>query len=203
MQDMQEQLARLKEDHNRRMQSDRNDMLSRIEIEKELKQQQNRVEVRKVKVPQRIAPKQVIDRLNEVRRPVNNNAPRYLNSPNSNKKVPQAILENAQYDNLQADVNVFEAETALDGEVLNIYSNRILSDDKKLPFVSFQKGPREGEYILGQRKFVIHRFPDSGELCVKIGTRISSLDEFIEKQERIEAKKLWALQSAGSLLYLI
>jgi len=201
MQEMQEQLIRLKEESNRRIQNDRNDALSRKELENELKLQQNRVEIKKVKAPQRIAPRQLVDRLAEIR-PVNNNSPRYLNSPNANKKVPRSILENAQYDNLDANVNVFEAVTDLDREVLNIYSNRVVSVEKTLPFVSFQKGPREGEYVLGQRKFALYR-SESGDLSVKLGTKNIPFIDFIEKQERIEAKKLWALQSAGSLLYLV
>jgi len=202
MVEMQEELVRLKEESNRRIQNDRNELLSRMELENQLKQQQNRVEIKKSKAPQRIAPKQLNDRLADIRRPVNNNSPRYLNSPNANKKIPQAILENAQYDNLEADVNVFEAVTDLDREVLNIYSNRVVNVEKTLPFVSFQKGPRDGEYFLGQRKFALYR-SDSGDLCVKLGTKNVNLIDFIEKQERIEAKKLWALQSAGSLLYLV
>jgi len=73
---------------------------------------------------------------------------------------------------------------------------------KTLPFVSLQKGPREGEYYLGQRKFALYR-SDNGELVVKLGTKNVPLIAFLEKQERIEGKKLWALQSAGSLLYLV
>jgi hypothetical protein len=206
MLEMQEQLIRLKEESNRRIQNDRNDLMSRIELENELKlrEQQNRTEIKKSKAPQRIAPKQLVDRLSEIQRPANNNAPRYLNSPNTNKKLPQSILENAQYDNNQANVNVFVAENDLDREVLHIYSNRnVVVDKKTLPFVSFQKGPRDGEYYLGQRKFALYRSPDTGDLCVKIGTKIIPLIDFIEKQEKIEAKKLWALQSAGSLLYLV
>jgi len=155
MVEMQEELVRLKEESNRRIQNDRNELLSRMELENQLKQQQNRVEIKKSKAPQRIAPKQLNDRLADIRRPVNNNSPRYLNSPNANKKIPQAILENAQYDNLEADVNVFEAVTDLDREVLNIYSNRVVNVEKTLPFVSFQKGPRDGEYFFGSKKICI------------------------------------------------
>jgi len=138
--EMQEQLARIREDANRRIQSDRNDLLSRIELENQLKQQNNNVRKTKLppqKIPQRLAPK-LADRIGEIRRPDNNNAPRYLNSPN-NKKVPRAILENAQYDNQQADLNVFEAETDLDREVLNVYSNRNVIVEKNSSFCILTK----------------------------------------------------------------
>jgi len=47
MVEMQEELVRLKEESNRRIQNDRNELLSRMELENQLKQQQNRVEIKK------------------------------------------------------------------------------------------------------------------------------------------------------------
>jgi len=214
-QQMTQNLTRIREEAQRRIQDDRDNFLRRQEIELELKQrseQSQHIQPKKqtkratAPPPLRLPRNDLLQQKNtliqsprQIHLQSRFNSPRdvFLGSPREIQS-PRSVLENAQYGHI--NVSIFEPENNLDQVVLHEYVNRCPIDED-LPPVPFVKARRDGEYILGQRKFAVSD-TDEGPI-VRIGGRSIVLIDFIEKQERVEAKKLKALGSAGSLLYLV
>jgi len=212
-QEMTQNLTRIREEAQRRIQEDRDNFNSRQEIERELKEQSKHIQPKKqtkratAPPPLRLPRNDLLQQKNTLiqsPRQINLQSPRF-NSPRDvflgsprDLQSPRSVLENAQYGHV--NVSIFEPENSLDRDVLHEYVNRC-SIDEDLPPVPFVKARRDGEYILGQRKFAVSESDDGP--VVRIGGRTIVLIDFIEKQERVEAKKLKALGSAGSLLYLV
>jgi len=102
-------------------------------------------------------------------------------------------------DELLGEDDPFICEEEIDYEVARQYKSRnSLIFGKDLPVVSFKKGKKSGDFIIGQRRFKVENV--NGELKVIIGKTMRDFMEFIEHQERIQSLKAKALKSAGYLV---
>jgi hypothetical protein len=94
----------------------------------------------------------------------------------------------------------FMPRSFMDHEILSVYNNRP-APDPRLPVVPFTKkdGHADGVFFLGAKKFVIEEDND-GNLGVRVGQNLESLDSWFAKHERVEALRLRGLQSGSSFL---
>jgi len=123
--------------------------------------------------------------------------PELTRTTTATKTTSRSPSRKRTYSGSSGDNLPFTPENELDERIIAIYQNRILPADSTLPRISLTK--RNGKYWLGQRRFEAV-FTEINQVCVKEGTTLTALSDWLEKTERLESLKLKGLLSAQPLL---
>jgi len=178
---MKSTLSNQREDFKKKMEEDREALQRRIDIEKELKDRDEKMQ----NIPSR---KQMREKKLDISR----------KQQQQHQQQQQLLQQQQQF---QIDQSLpFQPENDLDNFVIQTYLSRN-KHTLELPDVTFTKGKKEGSYFIGQRRINLD-YIDS-EVVVIQGNNFKPFQPYLEKQERVEGLKLKALNSAGGLLSLV
>jgi len=177
----------------------RKEAIARAEAERVARMEEMHVQIQKtreVAASQIAIEKENRERLERLRKEVDaQQVSNYGNKPKVVVPVVRATPVNRGGTPARSGAN-FAPQTSLDYSVFTIYHSRS-APDEQLPSVTFSRRG-EGLFFLGVKKCVIEEMP--GGVYVKKGQDYEPLQQWLERNERVEGLRLKGLKSANTFV---